>query len=325
MKKLKLWPRLAMLIIMVICFTFSGTVSAFSDVKNDPEKEAIERLQQQGILSGDTSGLFKPAAKLNNASAIALIVNAMDLNLHHIKFVKEPKASDYFTKVKDNVWYSQAFIVALHNSLNLDEALDPAAEVSREQFSHWLFQALSRKGDYAWSEVYKMINDDKSINPAFADSIQKLLISDIAKLDSKQNFRPKDTITRSEAAGMIDRAYQFLSKHNPNEPIEENPYGVSLTSEKVNDDILLVTISATLPHPGYGLEVSSIDFDKKEAVINYRILPPEPGMFYPQVIKEGKATTYVSSRYTPRLGVLESELQLIPPHPNTRSSAPATE
>ncbi|UTW70166.1 hypothetical protein KHA80_05905 [Anaerobacillus sp. HL2] len=47
------------------------------------------------------------------ATGVALIVRALDLNIGHMRFIKEPKASDYYTNVEDNKWYSD--LLFMHN------------------------------------------------------------------------------------------------------------------------------------------------------------------------------------------------------------------
>lgn len=46
------------------------------------------------------------------ATAVSMIVKGLGLNIDHIRFIKEPKASDFYTKVKDNASYANDFIIA---------------------------------------------------------------------------------------------------------------------------------------------------------------------------------------------------------------------
>ena len=305
MPKFKQFPKLFLSLIIILSLSLGGAASAFKDVNNDPEKKSIERMVNKGLFKKDKHGNFKPAQKLDQATALALIVNGLNLNLNHMKFAKEPKASDYFTKVKDNAWYSKVFVIAHLNGLDVPKDINPSAKVSREQFSHWLYQAFSKKDDYMWIEIYINIKDEKSIDQPFKDSIQKLLIADIAKLDKKQNFRPNDPITRSEAAGMLDRTLDLIEKNKPvepnPEPTPEPEYDVTLSSQLINNDVELVTVTATVPHPGYGIEITNIAFNNDQAVITYKINQPDKDKFYPQVITDVQATAYVAAKYQPVL------------------------
>jgi hypothetical protein len=300
MKWLKTKPLLLLLMILSLCFAAAGSAFAFGDIQNDEEKNAIEQLHKQGIIQGIGNGKFVPKGMMSVGTAVSLIVRGMDLNIDHIKFIKEPKASDYFTKVDDRAWYAQAFIIAHHNGLDIPRDINPETQVTREQFAHWLYNAIESKGDYAWIEIYMMIEDEDQVDPAYMTSIQRLLIGKIAKTDKDGKFRPKQPITRSEAAGMLHRALEFVKNTPPIEPL--NPYegilsDVTLKTESVNAYITKVTVSAQAPHPGYGLEIANIAFQGNQAIISWRVVLPDPAAFYPQVITEVSAVTYIPAGY----------------------------
>lgn len=302
-KTLSKFPKLTLLMVIVFTLMFGGTASAFSDIKGDKEQKAIENLEKRGIIKGDFHGRYYPAQKLTGASAVSLIVQTLDLNFDTIRFIQMPKASDYYTKVNDNAWYAQAFIIANYYGLDIPKDINPAAKVTKEQFSHWLYKALSTKGEYAWTMQYLSINDEKQINKDYMSSIQALLKAKIATLDKKGNFGPKQPVSRSEAAGMLDRTLQFIKDNQPVvNPAPGSLYDFGLNTDKISSDVTKVTITAMAPNPGYGLEVSSISFKDGKAVIDYRVVTPQPGQFYPQVISEVKAVTYIPAGYQAVLG-----------------------
>lgn len=301
MKKTKLLfkiSKLTLLMVIMIGMTFSGSALASKAVKDDSGQKVIVRAIEPKLVIGQ----YKSTHKITSASAISQIVKTVGLSLDHVRFIKQPKASDTFKKVKDNAWYAQAFVIANYYGLDIPKDINPSAKVSREQFSHWLYKAITAKGDYAWTMMYVDIKDSKGINSAYMDSIQMLLNTEIAQLDKNKNFRPNDSITTGEAADMLERTAKFIKGNDPDQPVRGNLYDVGLTSEKISGgDILKVTVSASAPHPGYGIEVSSVEYKDGKAVINYRIVPPGKGI-YPQVITEVKAVTYIPSNYQPVLG-----------------------
>ncbi|WP_270172137.1 S-layer homology domain-containing protein [Paenibacillus sp. SYP-B4298] len=293
--------RILMLMLMslVALVGVSQSAWAFKDTQNHDFKNEIEGLKQRGIISGDKHNQFKPGAKLTNAEAVVLIVKAFDLNINNLRFIKEPKVSDYYTKAKDNTWYSQAFIIAQYNQLELPQDIDPSARITREQFAHYLFNGIQRTGEYVWIEPYILMDDAKKVTDTYMNSVQKLLIMNIAKLDNKQRFQPQQSISRGEAAAWIYRAIQFVESQSSQQP-QQPSYGLELqhTVSKVNDDVNKVTITATVGHPGYGLRVSSIDFAGKEATITVQVVEPDPDKMYPQVITDASVSTYIDSQYT---------------------------
>ncbi|MFB9279945.1 S-layer homology domain-containing protein [Cohnella cellulosilytica] len=237
------------------------------------------------------------------ASAVSAIVKGLGLNIDHIRFIKEPQASDYYTKVADNAAYANDFIIAQFNGLDLPRDVNPAAKVTREQFAKWLYGALSSKGDYAWIEIFLNVSDADLVTDGYMDSIQKMLIAKIFTLDSKQRFHPQNGVTQAQAGLVIARTNKFIEDVAPiSEPEPSVLSNVLLSSEKITDEVLKVTLTATVPHPGYGIEITGISFVKNEAVIQYRAVLPDPDKMYPQVLGEVSISTYVSSEFSPVLG-----------------------
>ncbi|SFB36442.1 S-layer homology domain-containing protein [Cohnella sp. OV330] len=295
-----------LLAVMLFSLTASGSAFAFNDIQKDAGKSYIEQLQKKGLIKGDGGGMFKPKSALTAQSAVLLIVNGFGLNIDNIRFIKEPKASDFYTKVKDDAYYAKAFIVANLNGLEIPRDIDPNGKVTREQFAHWIFKAISKKGEYAWIEMYQTFKDEDKVTKGYMDSVQKLLIGKIATLDNGK-FRPKNAITRSEAAVILAKALSFVKNTQPVPPAQpEQPVSplteVKLTSEAYGSEALKVTVSAQAPHPGYGIEIANVAFKDKQAIVTYRILKPDPAALYPQVITTVKASVYVSNAYTPVLG-----------------------
>lgn len=286
-------PFMLLMLIALLSMALSGSVFA----KEQSNKGQVQKYDR-----------YHEKFNIDAATAVALIVKGLNLNIDHIRFIKAPKASDYFTKANDNAWYAESFIIAQFNGLGLPQDINPSAKVTKEQFSQWLYGALSNKGDFNWIEIYIEIADESQVTKGYMDSIQKLLIAEIATLDNKKKFYPKQNITRGEALAMIQKTKAFI-KNTPTVIVDPEPpvaSDVTLTSDKVSDEITRVTITAKLPHPGYGFEVSSIVFVNGEAVINYRVIGPDPDKFYAQVITEVKIVTYISSKFKPVLGSYES-------------------
>lgn len=303
----------ALLIVASSCVAISGSAFAFNDIKNDPGAAHILDLKKRGIIQGVGNDLFKPGAKVNGATAVTLIVKGLKLNIDDIRFFKKPEASDFFTKIKNDAPYAGEFIIAQLNGLDIPRDLDPSKNVTREQFAHWLFKGILAKGDFAFTEQFIQYTDADAAAPAYSDSIQKLLISGVADLDKKGAFRPQDVITRSEAAVLVDKAIEFVEKTPPILEVPDNPESTILTDVKLAsvafaDGVSKVTVSATAPHPGYGIEISSISFSGGQATINYRVVMPDPAALYPQVIADVHADAYIPSSYKAVLGKVEPSL-----------------
>src|SRR5690242_11903232 len=106
-KLLNLTTATAIMSFAIVGQSFAASSSSFSDLNDVAAKDKIIALQQSGILEGVTPSLFDPFETLTEAQSIQLIVHVLGLNLDRVRFVKEPKASDFFTYAKDNTWYAQ--------------------------------------------------------------------------------------------------------------------------------------------------------------------------------------------------------------------------
>ncbi|WP_036709891.1 S-layer homology domain-containing protein [Paenibacillus pinihumi] len=277
---------------------------AFSDTKGSTYRSEIDGLKKLGIISGDKQNKFKPGENLTNAEAVVLIVKGLKLNIDNLRFIKEPLVKDYFTKAKDKMWYSQSFIIAQYNGLELPKNIDPSAKITREQFAHYLFKGIEHQGEYMFPAIYISIHDEKDIAKAYKDSVQKMLITKIAALDKKDNFYPKANIKRGEAAAWLYRSIQFAASTPTMPEKPETPANnLKLRHEvnAVNKEVNEVKITGTVGHPGYGLRVSNIHFEGKQAIIEVELVQPDPDRIYPQVVTDVTTSTYVSSGYSIKL------------------------
>ena len=311
-------PFLILTMAAIKLFALGQSVFAFNDVSKHPNGAKINKLKEFGIVNGfPKDQTFNPDGKLTYAAGISLIVKALDLNINDVQFIRMSQASDNFPNLEDDAWYSQAFVIAHFYGLDVPADVKEKDAMTKEQFAHHLFKSMMTKGDYAFIKMYIQVNDEGDINSEYSHSIQKLLISKIATLDKDNNFNPKEFITRGTAAGWVYDALVFVKKHKPIEPLPELPnqpeqplYELDLKVESVTSQINKVTVTAQVPHPGYGMRISSIVFEGEQAIINVEAIYPDPDRMYPMVISNVSVSTYVDAEYKP---VLKSSLDTSKP------------
>jgi hypothetical protein len=294
-------PLLLMMLCVMLVFTLGQSAWAFKDTSSNPNADKIAALKAAGIISGEAEDVFNPEGELTYAAGISMLVKGLDVSLARFLFMKAPLASDFFTHVKDDEWYSEAFIIAHVNGLDIPKDVKPDQIMTREQYAHHLFRAIEANGEHAYTEQFIMIEDEKDITPAYMNSIQKLLITHIVSLDKEQKFHPQSQINRGEAAGWLHDAREFVKKM-AEIPVEPEPEPNPLTDQKlesksVSSQINEVTVTANAPHPGYGIRIASIVFSEKQAIIYTEPALPDPDKMYPQVVTSVKAVTYISSDY----------------------------
>jgi hypothetical protein len=307
MKKVK-WSA-AILLVCAMVLGLTSSIFALDNVKDDAALDKVMSLMSRDIVKGDGAA-FHAEKNMTNAEGVQMIVKGMDLSLAAFQFIKEPLASDYFENMRNDVWYSQAFVIAAVNGLELSKDIDPKAEMTREAFAYHLITAMNLKGEFAFTKMYFQLSDEDQLNPDYNHALQLLLNGRMTELDEEGNFRPKDAITRGEAAVILYNMIEHVERNTapiPDDGVVVDVNEVTYVVEAVNSEINKVTLSwGEQPNPGYGLSVASILFkDGNIAEIQYSLHYPLPDRMYPQVITTPTAVTYVPSAYDVQLAQAE--------------------
>jgi len=204
---------LSIAIVMILALTGQGFATSipFTDLTNVPEKDQILGLQERGIINGVGNGLFDPDGSITAAQSIQLFVNAFGLNIDNIRFIKEPKATDYFAKANNDGWYANALIIASINVPDLPGDLDPNEKWTREEFTHFLTATIESHYDFPKVKLMPVdIADEDQLTVLYSGSIHRALFYGIAKLDSNNKFNPKEEISRAEAALQVYQALEYI-------------------------------------------------------------------------------------------------------------------
>ncbi|WP_017814969.1 S-layer homology domain-containing protein [Paenibacillus shenyangensis] len=194
---------------------------AFDDVDHTTGREEINYLQNHNILSGITDTEFQPDAALTTAQGVAALVKGLHLNIDNMRFIKAPKASDYYTSVDDQAWYSTDMMIAHLNGLQLNADVDASSVMTRGQFATLLWQGVeqvdpdiheSGGSTGALTDQSVTIHDANALPSSEQQILEQVIDSGIASLDEKNNFRPNDPITRAEAAVMLYNALELTGQ-----------------------------------------------------------------------------------------------------------------
>jgi len=290
------------LLVAAMLLLLAAPVSAFQDVSaGDDVYDKIVKLRKRGVING-VDGRFLGDKELTYAEGITMLVRGMKLNLDGYRFIKQPEARDSYDHVPEDAWYTEAFITAAVLGLGLDREVDPNATLTREEYAHYLMTALNLTGNYPFTRMLFVIEDQDEIDPDYSHSIQLLLNARILRLDEQSAFHPKRKITRQEAAEMLADAIEFKERYevlqSGTDP--ESDGTVSFEVTRVTDEVNKVTVSwGEQPNSGYGISIAGIDFDhgEKTATVRYTLSYPHPDRMYLQVIVYPKADVYVPSGY----------------------------
>ncbi|MGF7047798.1 hypothetical protein J2T13_002304 [Paenibacillus sp. DS2015] len=201
----------------ILSFSIGGPLFAaaldFADINKTVAKEKIAALHDQGIIEGVTATEFRPEHKLSNAQGVQLITKGLQLNLYAIDFVKIPLASDVFANIEDNTWFSEAFINAFYNDIDLPKDITPSKTMTKEQFTYYLVRGVEKAGNLPMINIVPTnIADETDITPSYQGAVQRSLTWKINTLNSVDKFNPTSEITRAEAAVMLFNAIEFLNE-----------------------------------------------------------------------------------------------------------------
>ncbi|MFC5448670.1 S-layer homology domain-containing protein [Paenibacillus aestuarii] len=233
-KMVNLTVATAVLSLALVGQSFAASSTDFTDINNAAAKDKIVSLQQSGIISGVAPGLFAPNAPLTEAQSVQFFVSALGLNLDKVRFLKEPKATDYFTNADDKAWYAASFITAAVHNLDLPKSLNPNQVVTREEFTYQLVRAMETIGRLPMiNPVVVDVKDADQMNVLYSGAIQRALAYGLIKLNADGTFNPKQTMTREQAAEEIYNAIQYLKArtHTSAPMIISNSEGVQMIKD----------------------------------------------------------------------------------------------
>ena len=85
MRNLKRALSLALASVMVMGLMVVGTGASYADVSSEQNQEAIEVLQEVGIMTGDENGNFNPNAKVTRNEMAVVMSNLLDYRVANYK------------------------------------------------------------------------------------------------------------------------------------------------------------------------------------------------------------------------------------------------
>ncbi len=213
---LKKMASTAAAVLLALAFAGQGfaAAAAFQDLSGTPARDKIAQLQERGVIHGVSETQFMPNAAVTAAQGIQMFVNAFELNIDLLRFVKAPQATDYFANADNGAWYANALIIAANNDLGISPDLDPAKNWTREEFTHQLMLTIEKHSNLPMIKIMPVdIADAADFTNGYDGSIQRALVLHIASLDSAGKFHPAADITRAEAAEMIYNALEYIAAH----------------------------------------------------------------------------------------------------------------
>lgn len=208
------WKRVAVLA-LALMLAFGSAAAAFGDAADDEAGKAVKALRAKGVVSGDGKS-FAGDRAMTLAEGLVMITKGLKLKAKTDGKGNPAGTGDdggRFDNVKEGAWYAGAFRAAARAGLDVPRDADPGQTVSREYFLHLLAQALQATGDYPFQMKYFIMADGEDITPAYEDSIQLMLNGGFVRLDDDGRLRPRDAVTRRDAAVWLHAVMKFVERH----------------------------------------------------------------------------------------------------------------
>lgn len=226
---MKLRGKTTIIIGLLILFLMGTSMQAFAYdtqlklYRDVPEKdwaaESIYRLVALGVVSGYEDGTFKPNAELTREAFVKLLVES-------VKPVIDTEKSTVLSDVAKDRWsytfIKQAFDAGWLDMLIVNGKFNPSQSIKREEVAALTaFALLQGKTaeekqqwlETGWVEASKQASfaDMNQIDKTLTPYVLRTYSDSIMQGDNKGMFLPKKSLSRREAAAIVDRMIGFRS------------------------------------------------------------------------------------------------------------------
>lgn len=188
----------------------SVTQVNFEDMQNHWAKDTVNTLATYGYIEGIGNNQYAPNSDLTRAQFVKMITDTYHLTA--------PKYDGAFSDVKGDEWFASSVTIAnklglLDTALTVGGTFKPDQAITREEAASIAAKAAVSKEAEKTAEV-SGFTDDADITvwakPAVKDAAEYGLI----KGYDDGSYKPKNHITRAEAAQILMRVAEFSTKFN---------------------------------------------------------------------------------------------------------------
>ncbi len=178
----------------------------FTDVANNFwGKELIDTAATKGLVNGMGNGIYEPNKDVTRAEFTQMLINALDCAT--VKYETAP-----YSDVAADKYYFQA--VSKAKELGLikfaTDKFEPNRPISREEMASMLSAVISINKNPEPQDNALTFNDAASINTAYTNDVKAVTDMNIMNGTGGNNFSPKETTTRAQAAAVLVRMCKAL-------------------------------------------------------------------------------------------------------------------
>ncbi len=168
-------------------------------------KNLVDTAGTKGLVHGMGNGIFEPNKNVTRAEFTQMLINALDSG--NGKYDNAP-----YSDVTSDKYYFQA--VSKAKELGLikfaTDKFEPNSPISREEMASMLSAAVQLNTKPAEQHNTLNFNDVQSINPNYTNDVLTVTALNIMNGTGGNNFSPKDSTTRAQAAAVLVRMCNAL-------------------------------------------------------------------------------------------------------------------
>lgn len=160
-------------------------------------EDIVNKLYSLGLVSGRTKDAFAPNENLTRAELVQLLAKLSGADL-----LAYENSESKFADADKNAWYYSAVMWAADNNIVYgtdDDMFAPNMSITREDTAAIIYRYLALKA----ADENNKFADSEEISAYAVDAVNTLSTEGIIKGYPDNTFRPKNTVTRAEAAAVL--------------------------------------------------------------------------------------------------------------------------
>lgn len=231
MKKNKLNKIIMLTVILSFVFTMAVEAVVFTDISKHWAKSYIERVAENGLVSGYDDKTFKPDNNVTVLEALVMMSRLYDID----EDTKDEIVDKYKTTLKSmqntqyNEWSFEYLSIIIELGVVSENGVKDMfskksifQDATREEIAVLLTKAMMLGDEAQDLKVYSLpFSDRDKISAAARPYIYLMYDKEILQGDSNKNINPTSKITRAEISALLDKAFDYIEDNDVYPDLED--------------------------------------------------------------------------------------------------------
>ncbi len=221
MKNNKLNKIILLTVILSFIFTMAADAVVFTDISSHWAKSYIERVAENGLVSGYENKTFKPDNNVTVLEALVMLsrLYEIDDDLKDEIIEKYEPVLETMSNTKGYEWSFDYLSLIIEMGVVSESGIKDMFskktvfnDATREEIAVLLTKAMML-GDQLKKAFVLPFNDQEKISEVAKPYVYTMYDKEIMQGDNKKNFNPTNKITRAEIATVLDKAYDYIGEN----------------------------------------------------------------------------------------------------------------